>query len=104
MGRLDAVLGNHPALPCNQAFIAMFKRFNGRLAYTSAAHFAFVLVEGCRVCFYPVHPQLAGPAAFNSNQNRLPLPGSDSTPTRPPMRSTALRTMASPMPVPSYSL
>src|SRR5205085_12386025 len=38
----------------------------------------------------------------NCNQNLLPWPGTDSTPTRPPMRSTAFWTMARPMPVPSY--
>src|ERR1043166_5304867 len=38
----------------------------------------------------------------SSTQKWLPLPGVDSTPTRPPMRSTTLRTMARPMPVPSY--
>src|SRR5437899_1642617 len=38
----------------------------------------------------------------NSNQNVLPLPGSDSTPTLPPIRSAAFFTMARPMPVPSY--
>src|ERR1043166_2574104 len=37
-------------------------------------------------------------------QNRLPRPGSDSTPTLPPIRSTTFRTMARPMPVPSYAL
>src|SRR5262245_30356921 len=40
-------------------------------------------------------------ARFNSTQNRLPLPRSESTPTFPPMRSTAFLTMARPMPVPS---
>src|SRR6266581_919991 len=39
----------------------------------------------------------------SSSQNLLPWPGSDSKSTFPPMRSTALRTMVSPMPVPSYS-
>src|SRR5207248_8941401 len=38
----------------------------------------------------------------NSSQNVAPWPGSDSKSTRPPMRSTALRTIVSPMPVPSY--
>jgi hypothetical protein len=42
-----------------------------------------------------------GKSAFgSSNQKRLPFPNSDWTPTCPPMRSTAARTMASPMPVP----
>src|SRR6266850_1508003 len=40
-------------------------------------------------------------AALNSSQKRLPFPGSDSTPTLPPMRSAVLRTRARPMPVPS---
>jgi hypothetical protein len=44
-----------------------------------------------------------GPSAtpLSSNQNRLPLDGSDSTPTLPPMWVTTLRTRASPSPVPS---
>jgi hypothetical protein len=37
----------------------------------------------------------------SSIQNWLPLFPSDSTPTEPPILSTALRTMARPMPVPS---
>ena len=40
------------------------------------------------------------PAFVSSNQNLLPDPVSDSTPTWPPMRSTPLRTMARPTPVP----
>ena len=36
----------------------------------------------------------------SSSQKRLPLPGVESTPTLPFMRSTALRTMARPTPVP----
>jgi hypothetical protein len=41
-------------------------------------------------------------SAFGSSiQNRLPLPGSDSTPTRPPIRSTPFLTIASPKPVPA---
>jgi hypothetical protein len=40
-------------------------------------------------------------AAFSSIQKRAPWPNSDSTPQRPPMRSTARATMARPMPVPS---
>ena len=42
-------------------------------------------------------------AAFSSTQKRLPFPGSDSTPTRPPIRSAAFFTMANPIPVPGYS-
>ena len=42
-----------------------------------------------------------GPAGRSSNQNRVPFFPSDSTPTVPPIRSTALRTIASPTPVPS---
>src|SRR6185437_7000564 len=41
------------------------------------------------------------PAFCNRTQKRLPRSGSDSTPAVPPIRSTALRTMASPIPVPS---
>src|SRR5688500_3370496 len=40
-------------------------------------------------------------ARGNSTQKLLPAPGSDSTPTLPLMRSTTLRTMARPIPVPS---
>ena len=40
-------------------------------------------------------------ASGSSIQNRLPLPGSDSMPTRPPMRSMPRRTMARPTPVPA---
>jgi hypothetical protein len=39
-------------------------------------------------------------AAPSSNQNALPFPTSDSSPNVPCMRSTAFRTIASPMPVP----
>ncbi len=42
----------------------------------------------------------AASEAASSTQNLLPFPSADSTPTRPPMRSTALRTIASPIPVP----
>src|SRR5262245_37254027 len=50
-----------------------------------------------------VNLPLFPPSAMgNSTQKRLPWPDSDSTPTLPPMRSTTLRTMARPMPVPSY--
>src|SRR5207245_7034940 len=38
----------------------------------------------------------------SSIQNLLPLPGVDSTPARPPIRSVPLATMAKPMPVPGY--
>src|ERR1043166_896609 len=38
----------------------------------------------------------------SSTQKLLPAPGSDSTPTLPPMRSTTFRTIARPIPVPSY--
>lgn len=44
-------------------------------------------------------PGYAGMEA-SSSQKRLPLPGVESTPTLPFMRSTALRTMARPTPVP----
>ncbi len=44
------------------------------------------------------HPRTSAPGS--SIQNRLPSPDRDSTPTIPPMRSTARRTIASPMPVP----
>src|SRR5262249_54557949 len=40
----------------------------------------------------------------NSIQKRLPVNPSDSTPTLPLIRSAALRTMASPIPVPSYCI
>jgi len=46
---------------------------------------------------------LAPSALDSSIQNLLPLPGSDSNPALPPIRSAALRTMVSPMPVPEYS-
>jgi hypothetical protein len=36
----------------------------------------------------------------NSSQKALPWSGADSTPTRPPIRSAPLRTIARPMPVP----
>ncbi|MDB6066791.1 MAG: hypothetical protein JWR26_2999, partial [Pedosphaera sp.] len=42
-------------------------------------------------------------AIGSSTQNRLPFPGSDSTPTCPFMRCTPLLTMARPMPVPEAS-
>ena len=56
--------------------------------------------------FYAVTELAAGAGAVtgaerNSTQKRLPFPGSESTPTLPPIRSTALRTIANPMPVPS---
>src|SRR2546423_13997789 len=41
---------------------------------------------------------------FNCNQNLLPLPRADSTPTRPPILSTAFCTIARPMPVPGYAV
>lgn len=40
-------------------------------------------------------------ADFNSTQNRLPVPSSDSRPTVPPIRLRARSTTARPMPVPS---
>jgi hypothetical protein len=40
-------------------------------------------------------------AFFNWIQKLLPLPGSESKPTSAPIRSTALRTIVRPMPVPS---
>ena len=40
-------------------------------------------------------------AEGRSIRKRLPWPGSESTPTVPPMRSTARRTMVSPSPVPA---
>ena len=39
-------------------------------------------------------------AAGSSTQNRLPWPGSESRHTAPPIRCIAVRTIASPMPVP----
>jgi len=44
----------------------------------------------------------AGSQAGNSTQKTLPFPGSDSTPTRPPILSAPLRTRATPIPVPAY--
>src|SRR5207247_9650191 len=38
----------------------------------------------------------------SSIQNLLPMPGVDSTPVRPPIRSMPLAAMAKPMPVPGY--
>lgn len=58
----------------------------------------------------PIHWQFpdkerrrAQAAIGSSSQNWLPLPILDCTPTRPPIRSTPLRTRARPMPVPGYS-
>ena len=39
-------------------------------------------------------------AFFNSIQNLLPVAPSETTPTLPPIRSTPLRTIDKPMPVP----
>src|SRR5438105_4732695 len=39
----------------------------------------------------------------SSIQKLLPCPGTETTPTRPPIISTALRTVASPKPIPGYS-
>src|SRR6266850_3771820 len=40
----------------------------------------------------------------SSNQKVFPVPGTDSTPTLPPIRSTAVFTMANPTPLPSILL
>jgi len=48
--------------------------------------------------------RVEGQALGNPSQNLLPFPGTESTPTCPPIRCTALRTIASPMPVPSCRL
>src|SRR5581483_4019904 len=48
----------------------------------------------------PTHGGGSG-AAFNSNQNVLPFPKVDSTPTLPPMRSIPFLTIERPIPVPS---
>ena len=42
------------------------------------------------------------PSPFSSTQNRLPLPGADSTPILPSMRLTTLFASARPRPVPGY--
>jgi hypothetical protein len=62
------------------------------------------LIHNSRTCGPPVSasPRLPHHPFCSSIQNRLPCPGSDSTPTFPPIRSTFLRTSASPIPVPSY--
>src|SRR5688572_24375585 len=64
------------------------------------------LVLGCEYRSHYGVPTLSlfpPSARGRSTQKLLPAPGSDSTPTLPPMRSTTLRTMARPIPVPSYS-
>src|SRR5262245_10010635 len=66
------------------------------ISFPAAAHARFAYaVEGLETA--------AEEADGSSIQKVLPFCGCEWNPTVPPMRSTALRTMVSPMPVPSKS-
>ena len=57
------------------------------------------IFDGHGLGFWPWGPSSL--ARASSIQNLLPVRGDDSSPTRPPMRSTPFCTMARPMPVPA---
>src|SRR6185436_7365122 len=69
--------------------------FQGALEENHVVPFVLCQADGARA-----HEQ---GALASSTQNRLPCWNWDSTPTRPPIRSAALRTLARPIPVPGYS-
>lgn len=88
------------------------RQLKGTLGFGCSFRFASIgayrLGSAARMCVRSsARAHEASPGASfdrgSSIQNRLPESAADSTPIRPPIRSTPLRTIARPIPVPGYA-